>query len=264
MKPVICFEMLYMQLQSHEKIARIAEAGFSSIEFWGWRDKNLEELKKACDANGVEVANFSGHRRGSLIAAETHDLLLADLRDTVQAAESLDCPTLMLLSNEVGNEGQVTNRYQELSDEQKYRNMVDGLTKALSVIPESMKLVLEPLNTRVDHPGYYLDDAETAFSLVKEINHPRMKILCDLYHLGVMGEDLEAIVEQNIEQIGYFHIADFPGRHEPGTGSANWVSLLARINSTGYRGPVGFEYSPAGDTKTSLETIQELWGRAVG
>ncbi|UCF99681.1 MAG: TIM barrel protein [Spirochaetaceae bacterium] len=259
MEPVICFEMLFPNLEPQDKVARIAAAGFRAVEFWGWRDKNVAALRAACSRHGVGVANFSGHRRGDLIAPDTWALFFTDLGDAIETARFLGCSTLMLLSNELGEGGKVLNTYPDLTAAQKRRNLARGLEEALERIPEGLQLVLEPLNTRIDHAGYYLEDMETAVSLIREIKDPRLKILCDLYHLGVMGQDLEAVIGGHIDQIGYFHIADFPGRHEPGTGNADWRLLLRQIIRSGYNGPVGFEYSPEKDSAESLHKIQALW-----
>ena len=244
-----------------QKIAKIADCGFNYVEFWGWRDKSIPDLLAACDENNVKVANFSGHRKGSLVAPETHDVFFADLEDAVAAARQLQCSTLMLLTNELGEGGVVNNTYPDIPQEEQYRNIRQGLEKALSVFPADMSLVLEPLNTLVDHPGYYLADIETAVSLIKAVNHPRLKILCDFYHFGVMEVDLSALITRHIDHIGYIHIADFPGRHEPGTGSADWFALLTLLKEKGYGEYVGFEYSPLNDSEESLKSIRSPWDR---
>ncbi len=268
MEPVICFEMIYTDLNPpdldpSQKVTRIAEQGFQKVEFWGWWDKDIPALRSACQEADVQITNFSGHRKGSLIARETHDLFLDDLKDAVGVAGELDCPTLMLLSNELGEGGRVTEQYDQIASNEKHRYLLEGLKKALDVTPEEISLVLEPLNTKVDHPGYYLADMATSVSLIKEIDDPRLKILADLYHLGVMGEDLGAIIDEHVDLIGYVHIADFPGRHEPGTGSADWKSLLTRLQSGGYTGSVGFEYLPLRDSEESLKRIKELWDQVA-
>ncbi|MEW5814510.1 MAG: TIM barrel protein [Spirochaetota bacterium] len=264
MYPVICLEMLFPELDLPEKVERIASEGFQAVEFWGWRDKDLFVLKAACDHHGVRIANFSGHRRGSLIAPETYDLFFTDLNDAVGTARNLGCSILMLLSNELGEGGRVVNSYPDIPPDGKYRNLRQGLEQALEVTPEDIHLVLEPLNTRLDHPGYYLENMATAVSLIREVDHPRLKVLCDLYHLGMMGENLEKIIAEQIEYIGYFHAADFPGRHEPGSGSADWPSLLRQIAQSGYEGMVGFEYSPESDSVKSLRRIWNIWEESVG
>ena len=264
MEAVICFEMLFADLQPEERVGPIAAAGFRAVEFWGWRDKDLPALREACSANGVRVANFSGHRRGDLIAPETWDVFFEDLDDAVRAARFLDCSTLMLLTNELGEGGRVVNPYPGMGGEEKRRNLIRGLEQAAAKVPEELTLVLEPLNTRIDHAGYYLQGMEAAVSIIEEIDDPRLKVLCDLYHLGTMGEDLEQIVGRHGSRIGYYHVADFPGRHEPGTGSADWKSLLRKIAESGYNGAIGFEYSPEHDSGESLDTIRSLWKEVFG
>lgn len=263
MKPTICLEMLYPDLAPAQKIAKIAELGFRYVEFWGWRDKDIPGMISVCHENEVKVVNFSGHRKGSPVAQETHDLFLSDLKEAVSVANELECPILMLLTNELGEGGMVKDTYNEIPPDEKYNNVRIALEKALTVTPDNINLVLEPLNTRVDHPGYYLADMETAASLIQEINHPRLKILCDLYHFGVMGKDLHTLITEYIDNIGYIHIADFPGRHEPGSGSADWPALLKRLKEKGYTGYVGFEYSPLNDSEESLKTIRALWDKEI-
>jgi hydroxypyruvate isomerase len=259
MEPVICFEMLYPELEAADKIAAVAAAGFDAVEFWGWRDKDLQSLAEACRAHAVRVANFSGQRRGSLIARAGHHLISGELAGSVAAARLLGCGTLMLLSNELDQEGQVVEEYAGLPAAEKRAALKAGLELARRETPDDILLVLEPLNTRIDHPGYFLNDMAAAAALIREIDHPKLKILCDFYHLGVMGEDLEAVIDRYRPEIGYVHVADFPGRHEPGSGGADWLSLLRRLHDSGYAGCVGFEYAPLKDSTASLAAIRRLW-----
>jgi hydroxypyruvate isomerase len=259
MKPVICLEPLYRGLEPEYKIERIAAAGFHYVEFWGWRDKKIPALLEMCHRHQVEVVNFSGHRAGSPVAKDMHALFLQDLADAAKTAKQLHCPTLMLLTNALNEDGSVTDSYEQIPDTQKYKNALSGFRKALKATPDDMNFVLEPLNTTIDHPGYYMADIQTASSLIRDVGNPRLKVLCDLYHLGVMGSNLEDIITTYFPDIGYFHIADFPGRHEPGTGSADWRVLLGLIQQTGYKGYVGFEYFPLHDSDESLRAIQRLW-----
>lgn len=259
MEPVVCLDPLYPDLKPEEKIGRIAAAGFQYVEFWGWRDKNISTFLEACQRHHVEVVNFSGHRAGSPVATETHGLFLRDLAVTVETARQLHCPTLMLLTNALNEDGSVTDSFVQIPDSQKYENTLIGIKKALEITPGNINFVLEPLNTVIDHPGYYMADMRTASSLVRDVGSPRLSVLCDLYHLGVMGSDLGEIITTYLPEIGYFHIADFPGRHEPGTGAVDWSALLRLIQRRGYTGFVGFEYFPLRDADASLRAIQRLW-----
>jgi len=259
MKPSICLEMIFPELPFDKRVEEVFRAGFSYVEFWDWRDKDLTQLKKACSACGVKISNFSGQRQGDLIAAHTHPRLLRDFLQTLQVAQQLEASTLMLLSNELGEQGVVRNSYSERPVDEKAGDLKKGLQLLLSHTPAGMTLVLEPLNTVVDHKGYFLSDVSRAAALTADIGDERLRVLCDLYHQGMMGDDLLDIVGKYIGQIGYFHVADFPGRHEPGTGFADWKRILRKIRQTGYQGVVGFEYSPAGNSKESLDRIMDLW-----
>lgn len=264
MKPVICFEMLFPELDPAEKIRRIADLGFNFVEFWGWRDKDIPAIAAACGKLGVHIANFSGHRRGSLVAKQTHEIFFEELREAVGTAQILQCNTLMLLSNELGESGAAVDPYTEIPPEQKYENAREGLQRALAFLPKDLHLVLEPLNTRIDHPGYWLSDMDTAVQLVRDIGDNRLKILCDLYHLGVMEVDLKMMLKQHIGDVGYIHIADIPSRHEPGTGTVDWQAILSQLAASVYEGSIGFEYSPLGDSALSLRRIRNLWDGVFG
>jgi len=259
MKPVICIEMIYPNFKSYEKIEKIKDAGFSQIEFWDWKDKDIPLFSSSCHKHNMKITNFSGQRKGDLIATITHEQVLTDLKEAIKIAEKLESPNLMLLSNQLEEGGKVTNSYERISPEEKFKNIVKGLEKSIELTPEPINLLLETLNTRIDHPGYYLYDIATAVNIIKEINHPRLKILADLYHLGVMNFNLKYIIKKYLPEIGYFHIADIPGRHEPGTGNINWKEILELLQKEGYKGYVGFEYSPAYDSDESLVRIKNLW-----
>jgi hydroxypyruvate isomerase len=264
MMPAICLDPLYPGLLPEEKIPRIAAAGFRHIEFWGWRDKHILAIQAACRKNDVQVINFSGHRTGSPIAEKTHPVLFADVSDAVPTARTLDCQTLMLLTNALNPDGSVADRFEEIPDGIKFKNTVTALRHLVSIVPDDITLVLEPLNTLVDHPGYYLADIDTASAIVREVGSARLKILCDLYHFGVMGADLKKIVTDHLSEIGHFHIADVPGRHEPGTGLVDWAAILRLIQDQGYTGYIGFEYFPKDESDSSLEAIRKFWEANVG
>jgi hydroxypyruvate isomerase len=194
-----------------------------------------------------------------LVNPATHEKLLADYEDAKQVAEILGTKTLMVLTNELGEEGIVVHSYPEIDAEKKREAVISGLKKLSKQTPKDFTLVLEPLNTLKDHLGYFVNNLKDASEILAEVGDPRIKILCDLYHQGMMGDDPLELIEKYIGNIGYIHIADYPGRHEPGTGTADWKEILIAIKRSGYDGFVGFEYAPAGDSKKSLAIIKEYW-----
>ena len=249
--------MLYPELDYARRIERVARFGFMNTEFWGWRDKDIPDLLSVCEETGAKIANFSGHRKGSLVASSTHPLFFSELEDAVTVAQQLQCPTLMLLTNELGSGGRVENSHEHLSHQEKYTNVLQGLDTALAQVPPGIELLLEPLNTTLDHPGYFLDDIEHAAAIIKAINNPRLRLLCDLYHLAVMGEDVVADIDDSIDLIEHFHVADTPGRTEPGSGEVDYAAVFAILEKHDYPGTVGYECSPT--NSESSRVVQEIF-----
>jgi hydroxypyruvate isomerase len=257
--------MLYPGLSVEDKIRRIAGHGFSAVEFWGWRDKDIPRTAEVCRSLGVTVANFSGHRRGSPVARETHEAFLEDLRDASRAAKRLECPVLMVLSNELGEGGVVLDSWDRIPPDEKFSSFVEALSRAFDeVLPDGISLVVEPLNTKKDHSGNYLTDLETAASLLDAVGHPRLKILADFYHLAMMGEYPAELARRYAGRIGHVHIAEVPNRDEPAekAGGVSWVEVLKILRNEGYEGCIGFEYAPGLDSDDSLEAVRKFCNAA--
>jgi hydroxypyruvate isomerase len=116
-------------------------------------------------------------------------------------------------------------------------------------------LVLEPLNIKVDHPGYYLQTAKEGFEMIDEVGSPALKMLFDIYHHQIMEGNVIADITKNIAKIAHFHVADVPGRHEPGSGEINYANVFRAIASSGYQGFVGLEYKPS---RAAEETLRDV------
>ncbi len=262
--PVISYETLYPGMTDVEKIKRISERGFPLMEFWGWKGKPLDEIEEIMQRSDVRIMNFSGHRAGDLIDRNTHDILIEDIKGSIAVAQKLGTKILMVLSNELGDEGVVVHPCEHLSASQKHANVVECVKRILEYLPDDMTIVLEPLNTLVDHMNNYLYRVEDAAEIVDEVGDTRVRILFDMYHQSVMGDDLEYLMKNYMQYIGYIHIADCPGRHEPGTGTVDWDRMLKTAALAGYDGCVGFEYFPLGDSTESLTAVRNLWDRVFG
>ncbi|RMF83269.1 MAG: hypothetical protein D6736_21865 [Nitrospinota bacterium] len=124
-------------------------------------------------------------------------------------------------------------------------------------------MLLEPLNLH-DHPGYFLDNSDLAFTVVRTIRSPYLKVLFDIYHMQrAEGHILETISRYS-EEIGYFHIADVPGRYEPGTGELHYPNILQAIQRLGYTGTIGFECRPQSSETLALTRIKTLIEQITG
>jgi hydroxypyruvate isomerase len=114
-------------------------------------------------------------------------------------------------------------------------------------------VMIEPINSRIDMPGYWLDDVEKGFRLLRVVDRNNVKLQYDIYHAQIIAGDLARTLEANIDQIGHIQVADNPGRHEPGTGEVNYPYLFDLLDRLGFNGWVGCEYKPKAGTEAGLE-----------
>ncbi|MFP4056976.1 MAG: hydroxypyruvate isomerase family protein [Candidatus Brocadiia bacterium] len=260
MKLSACICMIFKEVDFLDRIARVQEAGLPAFEFWGWSGVDLDGVEAAKDKTGLELAALAvdssqtevkqAMGQGALVNPEARQAFVAAARETIQVANRLGAPNIIAT---VGNE------QDHLSREQQHQSIVDGLA---AVAPEAQKagltFVLEPLNTLVNHAGYYLGSSAEGFDICRAVGSPAVKLLFDIYHQQIMEGNLTQNITENIDLIGHFHSADVPGRHEYGTGEINYANLLAAIDATDYPGYVGLEYSPTGDSGKSIRKIRQI------
>lgn len=233
---------------------KIADCGFFAVETWGGGD--LAQLRSIVSGN-VELASVvivaAGEAKVVPLDPENRSSFLERVDRVMDNALAVNC-----------RRGIVTAGQQLLGVSHAYQRQV--LTENLALAGElaakrGFTLNLEPLNTEVDHPGYFLADAAEAVSIVRETGCESVKVLYDIYHMAIMGGNLTEFLRANIRWIGHIHIAGVPGRHEPAAGEINYPFLLNEIDKLNYRDYVGFEYFPARESRESLLETAELFPR---
>lgn len=124
-----------------------------------------------------------------------------------------------------------------------------------------VKVLCEAINP-LDMPGFVVNTAEQLGELLERVGHPNCLAQLDFYHMARQGLDMSACIDRLAGRIGHVQFADCPGRGAPGTGALTFDPLLRKLVATGYRGWLGAEYRPTGDTSASLAWLAE-W-RAAG
>ena len=245
MKSSVCIEMIYTEVPFMERIAKSAAAGFDAIEFWNWDNKDLPAIKAATENAGIGIASFQANLGGTLIHPEQRDDFVASVGQSLEKAREVGSPRMFLLTDELAEDRSVRFQYPELSAEEKYDSVLQGLKLIAPLAEEAgVTLVLEPLNSKVDHVGYFLEHSATGFELVRAVDSPRIKVLYDIYHMQIMEGNVIQTLTGNLDVIGHVHVADVPGRHEPGTGELNYTNILEALREAGYDKYVGFEFEP--------------------
>ncbi len=244
----ICVEMVYDDEPFEERIGRAAEAGADGVEFWDWREKDLEAIEAAADEAGLPIVGCTAG--GTLTDPEAADDAVETIRESIATAEEYKVSSLIVTTGQ-DQEG--------LDRETQHENVVEVLSRVADDAEEAgVTLVVEPLNTAVDHPGYFLTTSEEGFGIVEEVGSDSVKLLYDVYHQQVTEGNIIETITDNADLIGHVHLADVPGRHEPGTGELNYANVFDAIDDAGYDGYVGCEFSPTGDPDEAMAGVLDL------
>lgn len=260
MKKSVCIEMVFTELDFYERFKAAAEAGFEYVEFWGWDDKNLEKIKVLCEELGLTIASFSGDKAYSLVDLNHVGSYIEYVKKSIDAAKYLKCNNLVIHSNALGEGGLVVDHYTGLSNNEKFGVMVKTLT-ALAPIAESgnVTLVLEALNTHSDHIGNFLAYTKDSVAAIRIVGSSHIKILYDIYHMQLMEGTLIDNIQEFHSEIGYIHVADAPGRMEPGTGEINYHNVFKALVNINYSSYIGFELSPSKESTIVAKELLNLF-----
>ncbi|SEH42080.1 hydroxypyruvate isomerase [Halopenitus malekzadehii] len=257
-RPSICVEMIYDDRPFVDRLDRVAAHGFETIEFWTWPDKDLDAIADRLETHDLSVAGMAANtepRRPEALERPLTDPakrrdVVDDITESIAVADRFDCPNLIVLVGPKPN---------EYTRAEARESVIACLREVAPVAAEAgVTLIVEPLNRAVDHSGYYLERSAPAFDIVAEVDSPAVRINFDIYHQQISEGNIIDTITNNVDAIGHIHIADVPGRHEPGTGELHYPNILTAIDESGYEEYVGFEYIAADDDDVALETIQDL------
>ena len=216
-------------------------------------------MKAAAERAGIGISGFNGDAELSLIDPAHKDAYLAFLNRSVEAAKKVGARSVTIHSNGLGDGGVVIDHYDGLSDTVKLCAMFDTLKECAKIAEESgVSMNLEPLNVTTDHVGNFLQTTRMAAETTRLIGSNKLKVLYDVYHMQLNEGSLCDNIRAYGDQFGHIHVADAPGRHEPGTGEINYANVLACLEETGYTGLIGFELMPKTSTAEAVKAIMKL------
>lgn len=254
MRLIPCIEMLY-KAEHPDFIERFRAAkadGFDAVDMWLWRDKPLDAIVDVVAETGVQVFSFCVDPRASLVNPAEHATVLAGVRDAVPVARRLNGARIILASG-FGLPGQ--------ADRELHANAVKVLREACRIAEDGgATILLEPVHMVINGNLMAVRNIRQGLDLVEEVGSPALKLLADVFHNAVDGQSFEDAFADRIELIGHVQVADFEGRHEPGTGGLPWVTLLPLLRQRGYGGAIGLEYLPTLPITESLALTRRSLG----
>ena len=258
MKFSCCIEMIFTEFDFIDRIYKAKEAGFDCVEFWVWENKDIDAIKKALDETGLEIGIFQANIGGRIVDKKDNETYIAGVEKSVKIGTKIGAKYMFLMSDILKEDRSVLEAPYHISDIEKMESTKLVLEKLAPLAKQNgITFVIEPLNTKVDHKGYSLSHSQPAFDLVREIGHPNIKVLYDAYHMQIMEGNVIETIKANVDAIGYFHVADVPGRFEPGTGELNYKNIIAELKKAGYNGNVGFEFVPKNGK--SMDTVKRVF-----
>lgn len=251
----VCEGTVFPNLPFRERVRAVAAAGFS-VELWGWEDESLDAI--AADPK-IQIASIPGWGPGSMVHTDGVETFLKGARENLLVAQRIGCKNLAIASGELDRKGQVIHAIAEHPADlwiTAYRCLC---TLAEIAEKEDVYYNFEVLNTKVDHVGYPFPHLEDGARLIRQVNSPRIRLLVDVYHVQVEEGNIIQAIQDHQKVIGHVHVADVPGRHEPGTGEIHYPHVVAALQEIGYNGTVGLEAFPEGDSHVALERFRKIF-----
>lgn len=244
--PIPCF---YGKLDFAEGLRKVSEHGFTAAETYNWKNLDREAVKNALKETGVELMSMCT-TEFNMTAPEKRKDWLEGLKESCIAAKDMGVKRLI---TQVGQDTGARREFQ-------HESIVTALKEAKPILDEyGVTVMIEPLNTYFNHPGYYLWSAVEGFEIVREVGHPLVKVVYDIYHQQIMEGNIIPNVTNNLDCIAHLHSAGHPGRHELQFGENDYKVIFDAIDKAGYNGACGLEYNPILPPDESLEEFKKIY-----
>jgi len=236
-----------------EKLEIAARSGVQSVEMVGeyadWTDPDIARVKKLARSfrlgMDVLIATPDWQKRPvSMVDPAQRDNFLADVRRAITVAHQLEITQILLMSG---------NAIAGRTHEEQYASLLEGCKRAGDLVAAAnLTAIVEPLNSLINHRGFFLTTCVEGAKLIRQVDNPHVRLLFDIYHEQVQEGNVIRTLSEAADIVAVFHVADNPGRNDPGTGEMNYQNIYKAIQRTGYAGYVAMEYLPLGDPVESL------------
>lgn len=258
-------EPLFPKLALSAQLEHVAAAGYQGFEFGDWRAQDAQKITRLKNRLGLKCVCLVGNRgvnpKGmGLCDPSEREGFLAEIGASIEAARRFESDKLVVLTG---------YKVKHLSRTQQSDSIVEGLKRGAELAAAAgVTLIVEPINTLAkveplnptgdNHADYFLDTTREALQIMQRVNSPFVKILYDLYHAQIMEGNLTETIREHQRQFAHIHVADVPGRHEPGTGEIHFARVFEAIYASGFDGFVGMEYIPQADAMKTLTDVKKM------
>jgi hydroxypyruvate isomerase len=243
---------VYPKLPFDQRIEKVAVAGYNAVElvneYKNFTKEDYARFRAKKHELHLTVDATSGISH-SLCDASQRDAFLDEVRAKLPVLEELECNKLIILSGD---------KVPGQSPQQMHQNCIEGLKRAADIAAaKNVGILLENIDPE-ENPKYFLTSVSEGFEIVRSAGAPNVQFLYDFFHDQIAEGNLLAKLEKNLDLIGVVHIADVPGRHDPGTGEINYPNIFRKLGQLGFNGYVAMEFIPEGETVAALRAAREM------
>ncbi|WP_447930177.1 hydroxypyruvate isomerase family protein [Sphingopyxis fribergensis] len=241
-----------------EQIAFAADQGFTA-----WEDNEAAGRSVADQTAMARALQQRGMTMGVFVASmprwsEFRPLLggndeadrerfIADIRASVDVAKRLNSKHMTIVTGFMDR---------KLPVEIQTARVIDVLRRAAEIYePHGLVMVMEPLNTLVNHPGVFMSSVPQGYAVARAVDSPAIKILADLYHEQIQAGNLINTLDSCWNEIGYIQFGDNPGRNEPGSGEINYRNVVRWLRGRNFAGVIGMEHGNSIDGRAGEERL---------
>jgi hydroxypyruvate isomerase len=242
--------MMFNEVPFLDRFALAAKAGFKGVEFLFPYEHPAAEIAARLQDNGLQqvlfnapAGDFAKGERGMAAIPGKQAAFRDSIKIALEYAATLACPRLHIMAG-LKPEGVAHDALTAVYG----ANLAYAAEECAKL---GVKPIIEPINHR-DIPGFFLNTTDQAAAIIAAIGPEKLGMQFDLYHCQITEGDVVKRVEKHLPLIAHMQVADTPGRHEPGTGEVNWPFVFKTIDALGFRGWIGCEYRPAGETLAGL------------
>lgn len=252
--------MLYPELPFMERFAAAAADGFKAVEYVGAYDQDPHLLRQVLDQHGLTQAlfnlpagNWAAGERGIACHPDRAGEFRQGVDTAIAYARATGCAQVNCLAGIVPANG----HWPALE-----ATLVESLRYAAPRLAEAgIRLLLEPINPR-DIPGFFVNSTDDFERIAAAVGHANLYLQYDFYHMQIVQGDLLPTFRRLQARIAHVQVADSPGRHEPGTGEINYITIFKALDDAGYTGWIGAEYKPRAGTSAGLGWFKDWKDRA--
>ena len=243
---------VYKKLPFDQRVEKVAEAGYQSVElvneYKNFTKEDYARFRAKKRELHLTVDATSGISH-SLCDASQREPFLDEVRAKLPILEELECNKLIILSGD---------KVPGQSPQQMHDNCIESLKRVVEIVAaKNVGLLLENIDPE-ENPKYFLTSVSEGFEIVRSVGAPNVQFLYDFFHDQIAEGNLLAKLEKNLNLIGVVHIADVPGRHDPGTGEINYPNIFRKLGQLGFNGYVAMEFIPEGETVAALRAAREM------